>query len=81
MKGGYVKTEQLAYVNRDHAWFVSYAPVENPQVAIAVLVEHGGHGGDAAAPMAKKVFEKFIEIQKQSTDKQQVKADGESRAN
>src|SRR4029078_4873388 len=81
MKGGYVKTEQLAYFNRDHAWFVSYAPVENPQVAIAVLVEHGGHGGDAAAPMAKKVFEKFIEIQKQSTDKQQVKIEGESRAN
>jgi penicillin-binding protein 2 len=81
MKGGYVKTEHLAYFNRDHAWFVSYAPVENPQVAIAVLVEHGGHGGDAAAPMAKKVFEKFIEVQKQSTDKQQVKADGESRAN
>jgi len=81
MKGGYVKTEQLAYFNRDHAWFVSYAPVENPEVAIAVLVEHGGHGGDAAAPMAKKVFEKFIEVQKQSTDKQQVKVDGESRAN
>jgi penicillin-binding protein 2 len=81
MKGGYVKTEQLAYFNRDHAWFVSYAPVDNPQIAIAVLVEHGGHGGDAAAPMAKKVFEKFIELQKQSTDKQQVRVDGESRAN
>ena len=81
MKGGYVKTEQLAYFNRDHAWFVSYAPVDNPQIAIAVLVEHGGHGGDAAAPMAKKVFEKFIEMQKQSTDKQQVRVDGESRAN
>jgi penicillin-binding protein 2 len=81
MKGGYVKTEQLTYFNRDHAWFVSYAPVDNPQIAIAVLVEHGGHGGDAAAPMAKKVFEKFIEMQKQPTDKQQVRADGESRAN
>jgi penicillin-binding protein 2 len=81
MKGGYVKTEQLAYFNRDHAWFVSYAPVENPQIAIAVLVEHGGHGGDAAAPMAKKVFEKFIEMQKQATDKQQVRLDGENRAN
>jgi penicillin-binding protein 2 len=81
MKGGYVKTEQLTYFNRDHAWFVSYAPVDNPQIAIAVLVEHGGHGGDAAAPMAKKVFEKFVEIQKQSTDKQQVRVDGESRAN
>ena len=81
MKGGYVKTEQLTYFNRDHAWFVSYAPVDNPQIAIAVLVEHGGHGGDAAAPMAKKVFEKFIEMQKQSTDKQQVRVDGENRAN
>ena len=81
MKAAYLKSEQLSYFNRDHAWFVSYAPVENPEVAIAVLVEHGGHGGDAAAPMAKKVFEKFIEVQKQSTDKQQVKVDGESRAN
>jgi penicillin-binding protein 2 len=81
MKGGYVKTEQLAYFNRDHAWFVSYAPVENPQIAIAVLVEHGGHGGDAAAPMAKKVFEKFIEEQKQATDKQQVRVEGASGAN
>lgn len=81
MKGGYVKTEQLAYFNRDHAWFVSYAPVDDPQIAIAVLVEHGGHGGDAAAPMAKKVFEKYIEMQKQNTDKQQVRVDGENRAN
>jgi penicillin-binding protein 2 len=80
MKGGYVKTEQLTYFNRDHAWFVAYAPVDNPQMAIAVLIEHGGHGGDAAAPMAKKVFEKFIELQKQSTDKQQVHADGVIRA-
>ncbi len=82
MKGGYLKTEQLAYFNRDHAWFVSYAPVDNPQLAIAVLVEHGGHGGDAAAPMAKKVYEKFVELQKQGTEKQQqVRAEGESRAN
>jgi penicillin-binding protein 2 len=82
MKGAYLKTEHLSYFNRDHAWFVSYAPVENPQVAIAVLVEHGGHGGDAAAPMAKKVYEKFIEMQKPSTDvKQEVRAEGETRAN
>ncbi|HEX2931233.1 MAG TPA: penicillin-binding protein 2 [Candidatus Binatia bacterium] len=81
MKGAYLKSEQLSYFNRDHAWFVSYAPVDNPQVAIAVLVEHGGHGGDAAAPMAKKVFEKFIEEQKEATDKQQVRAEGENRAN
>jgi penicillin-binding protein 2 len=70
----------LSYFNRDHAWFVSYAPVENPQIAVAVLVEHGGHGGEAAAPMAKKVFEKYIELQKQVTDKQQARAEGSSRA-
>jgi penicillin-binding protein 2 len=81
MKAAYLKSEQLSYFNRDHAWFVAYAPVENPQVSIAVLVEHGGHGGEAAAPMAKKVFEKFIEQQKQPADKQQVSADGETRAN
>ena len=80
MKGGYVKTEQLTYFNRDHAWFVAYAPAQNPQIAIAVLVEHGGHGGEAAAPMAKKVFEKFMETQKQIADKQQVRVGGEIRA-
>ena len=81
MKGGYVKTEHLSYFNRDHAWFVSFAPVEKPQVAIAVLVEHGGHGGEAAAPMAKKVFEKFMELQKPATQNQQVRAEGDTRAN
>ena len=80
MKGGYVKSEQLSYFNRDHAWFVAYAPVQDPQIAIAVLIEHGGHGGDAAAPMAKKVFEKFVEQEKQKTEKQQVHLDGETRA-
>ncbi len=81
MKGAYLKSEHLSYFNRDHAWFVAYAPVENPQVAIAVLVEHGGHGGDAAAPLAKKVFEKYIEQQNPPVDKQEVRADGEIRAN
>ena len=81
MKGAYLKSEHLSYFNRDHAWFVSYAPVDKPQVAIAVLVEHGGHGGEAAAPMAKKVFEKFIESQQPRADKQQVRADGRTRAN
>ena len=45
---------------RDHAWFVSYAPLEHPTIAVAVLVEHMGHGGSAAAPLAKKVIEAFV---------------------
>ena len=44
----------------DHAWFVSYAPDQDPRIAVAVLVEHGGHGGSAAAPLAKKVIESYF---------------------
>jgi penicillin-binding protein 2 len=81
MKGGYVKSEQLAYLNRDHAWFVSYAPVENPQIAVVVMIEHGGHGASAAAPLAKKVIEKYIELQNQPADQRQVRVEGDKRAN
>ena len=45
---------------RDHAWFVAFAPYENPEIALAVLVEHGGHGGVAAAPIAKKAIEAYM---------------------
>ncbi len=45
---------------RDHAWFVAFAPVENPEIALAVLVEHGGHGGGAAAPIAKRAIEAYM---------------------
>ncbi|MGB9797925.1 MAG: penicillin-binding protein 2, partial [bacterium] len=42
---------------RTHAWFVCFAPVENPRVAVSVVVEEGGMGGSVAAPIAKKVLE------------------------
>ena len=54
---------------RDHAWFVAYAPCENPQIAIAVLVEHGGFGAAAAAPIAKKVIEKYFSLEPESPPK------------
>ena len=47
---------------RDHAWFVAYAPFEDPQIAVTVLVEHGGFGAVAAAPIAKKVIEKYLNL-------------------
>jgi penicillin-binding protein 2 len=40
----------------DHAWFVAYAPADDPRLAVAVLVEHGGHGGEDAAPLARRVI-------------------------
>ena len=45
---------------RDHAWFVAYAPFERPRIAVAVLVEHMGHGGSAAAPLAKELIEAYV---------------------
>ena len=55
------KQSEIAYLERDHAWFIAFAPVENPKYAISVLVEHGGSGSSAAAPIAKKVIKKVIE--------------------
>lgn len=43
--------------HRDHAWFTSYAPAETPEVAVTVLIEHGGKGGAVAAPIAGKILE------------------------
>ena len=45
---------------RDHAWFVAYAPADKPRIALAVLVENGGFGAQAAAPIARKVLDYFL---------------------
>ena len=55
-----VKQESLAYKDRDHALFIAYAPVKDPKYAISVVVEHGGTGSKAAAPIAK-VIKKVLE--------------------
>lgn len=47
---------------RDHAWFTSYAPAENPEIVVTVFVEHGGKGGEAAAPIAKQVLEAYLKL-------------------
>jgi penicillin-binding protein 2 len=54
------ESKYLAEQFRDHAWFVAFAPVEKPEIALSVLVEHGGHGGSAAAPIAKKAIEAYM---------------------
>lgn len=45
---------------RDHALFIAFAPAEQPRIAIAVLVENGGHGGSVAAPIARKVMDQYL---------------------
>ena len=53
-------SQYLSEKFRDHAWFVAFAPVEKPEIALAVLVEHGGHGGVTAAPIAKRAIEEYM---------------------
>ncbi|MEM9069646.1 MAG: penicillin-binding protein 2 [Myxococcota bacterium] len=48
------------YFRRSHAWFAGFAPSENPEVAIVVLVEHGGSGGRAAAPIAIRILQDYL---------------------
>jgi penicillin-binding protein 2 len=60
LKGGErQRTEEMSYKSRDHAWFVAYVPADTP-FAVVVLVEHGGHGGSAAAPLAREMIRRYF---------------------
>ncbi len=61
---------------KDHAVFMSFAPANNPKIAIAVIIENGGHGGSVAAPIAGKVIEAYLS---QFTD-QQLRSSGKQQA-
>ena len=54
-----LKTEQIPYEERDHALYVAYGPYKHPRYAMSIVIEHGGSGSKAAAPIAKKLF-KFV---------------------
>ena len=45
---------------RDHAWFVALAPVDQPKMAISVLIENAGHGGSKAAPIARELIKEYL---------------------
>lgn len=52
--------KEIAYELRDHAWFAGYAPYDDPKIAVVVLVEHGGFGASAAAPVAREVIKAYL---------------------
>ena len=54
-KSGVIKNEDLPWERRDHALFVNYAPAHDPEIAVCVVVEHGGSGSAAAAPIARDI--------------------------
>jgi len=57
-------SKYLPELLRDHAWFVAFAPYETPQIALSVMVEHGGHGGAAASPIVKRTIETYMKGQR-----------------
>lgn len=64
-----IDEENIPYKYRDHAWFTCYAPAENPVIAVTALVEHGGHGGSAAGPVARQMLMKYFNITEEDEKK------------
>tara|TARA_B100001093_G_scaffold244190_1_gene233833 strand:- start:285 stop:806 length:522 start_codon:yes stop_codon:yes gene_type:complete len=56
-----LKTFQIPYNERDHALYVAFGPYKNPRYALSIIVEHGGSGSSAAAPMATKLFKLIVD--------------------
>jgi penicillin-binding protein 2 len=59
-KGRSEESSSAWYLDRSHGWFAGFAPADDPQVAFAVLVEHGGSGGASAAPIATAVMQEYL---------------------
>ena len=57
--------DQIKLMHKDHAWFVAYAPADNPRIAISVIVEHGEHGSSTAAPIAKELIVAYFHLGEQ----------------
>ncbi len=61
--------EERSYLLKPHAWFVAFAPSEQPRLALAVVVEHGEHGSVAAGPIARKLIEEYLSSRDLSGEK------------
>jgi penicillin-binding protein 2 len=60
-----LKASQMAYFERDHAWFATFAPADDPEIVVVVLNEHSGFGASNAAPTATAVVKRWLELKAQ----------------
>jgi len=67
-----LEDEEVAIELRDHAWFVGFGPADAPEIVVAVIVEHGGSGGSAAAPIVQRVLARYFEKRAVEDDAAQV---------
>ena len=61
-RSGIISDNNLPWRLRNHAWFMGYAPADNPRYAVAVIVEHGSSGSGVAAPIASKILQEAIKL-------------------
>ncbi len=73
------KAKRVSANFRDHALFVCFAPYRNPEIAVAVILEHAGHGGAAAAPVARKVIDTYFALKKMTPTLEQAQSAAEIR--
>ena len=57
-----IDMKDIPYRFRDHAWFIAFAPFEKPEIVVSVIVEHGGHGGHTAAPVAGEIMKTYFKL-------------------
>ncbi|MBY0573318.1 MAG: penicillin-binding protein 2, partial [Undibacterium sp.] len=72
-KGEKYNASKIAERYRDHAWYIAFAPADKPKIAIAIIVENGGKGATAAAPIVRKAFDYYL-LGKRPQDKTQKTA-------
>jgi len=65
----HLKDDDIPYKYRDHAWFTCFAPADNPEIAVTVLVEHGLHGGSGAGPIAKAIIKEYFRSRLKKVEK------------
>ncbi len=65
----HVANRNQKYMLRDHAWFASYAPSKHPEIVVVVFLQHGGHGGSNAGPVAMKTIKKYFELKQKAAAK------------
>ncbi len=75
-----VEAERVQYLSRDHAWFAGYSPTGSPEVAVVVLIEHGGTGGKHAAPVAFELVQAYNDILAKSEKSKEKDKDKDARS-
>ncbi len=85
VKLGEDRKRKLPYEFQDHALFTAFAPYDKPEIAVAVVIEHGGSGGKAAAPLAGRILRAYFDLKKPQERRRQAteeteEADGDADA-